>query len=91
MNKLNKQTNSLFHSQVSNWELARVNYEGLKGARTKSFSFGDYEVKVQFNPARIVSSGAKMDSKSISERPCFLCEKNRPDEQRSIDAGITTF
>lgn len=85
MTRLNQKIKSLFHEQVSNWELARVNYEGLKTIRTKSFSFGDFEVKVQFNPARIVSSGANMDAKTIAARKCFLCEENRPAEQRSID------
>ncbi len=76
-----------FFEQVSNWELARNNYEGLKAVQTKSFDFGDYEVKVQFNPARIVSSGAKMDAKTIAERPCFLCVANRPKEQKAIQFG----
>lgn len=87
MTKLNSQIKSLFHEQVSNWELARVNYAGLKTVQTKSFSFGDFEVNVQFNPARIVSSGAKVDAKTIAERKCFLCAANRPAEQRFIDFG----
>src|ERR1035437_5072161 len=87
MNKLNSKITELLHEQVSNWELARANYAGLKTVRTKSFDFGDFEVKVQFNPARIVSSGAKVDAKTIAERKCFLCTENRPAEQTSIDAG----
>ena len=42
---------------------------------------GTYSIQVQWNPARMVSTGAKMDQKTIAERPCFLCEKNRPKEQ----------
>ncbi|MDR0540860.1 MAG: DUF4922 domain-containing protein, partial [Dysgonamonadaceae bacterium] len=38
----------------------------------------------QFNPARIISSAAKVDTKSISERKCFLCADNRPPEQKSV-------
>lgn len=87
MNKLNSKITELLHEQVSNWELARTNFAGLKTVRTKSFDFGDFEVKVQFNPARIVSSGAKVDAKSIAERKCFLCTENRPAEQNSVDAG----
>ena len=87
MNKLNSKITELLHEQVSNWELARTNFAGLKTVRTKSFDFGDFEVKVQFNPARIVSSGAKVDAKTIAERKCFLCAKNRPVAQTSIDAG----
>ena len=87
MNKLNSKITELLHEQVSNWELARTNFAGLKTVRTKSFDFGDFEVKVQFNPARIVSSGAKVDAKTIAERKCFLCTENRPTEQNSVDAG----
>jgi len=90
MNKLNTETKSLFREQVANWELARANYAGLKTVKTKVFSFDDFEIKVQFNPARIVSSGAKMDAKTIAERPCFLCAENRPAEQQGVDAGNYT-
>jgi len=91
MNKLNQEALSLFHEQVSNWELARVNYEGLNTVRTKSFSFGDFAMNVQFNPARIVSSGAKMDAKTIAARKCFLCTENLPAEQKGVDAGNYTI
>jgi ATP adenylyltransferase/5',5'''-P-1,P-4-tetraphosphate phosphorylase II len=91
MNKLNKQVSILFHEQVSNWELARVNYNGLKTVRTKTFTFDNVQLTVQFNPARIVSSGAKMDAKTIAERKCFLCLANLPAEQKSIDAGNYTI
>ena len=87
MNDINKNIKQLFHEQVSNWELARVNFAGLTTVKSKSFSFGDFDVKVQFNPARIVSSGAKTDAKSIAARPCFLCAANRPQEQTAIDFG----
>ena len=77
----------LFHEQISNWELAQTNFAGLKSVQTRAFDFGDYEVKVQFNPARMISSGAKVDAKSIADRPCFLCKTNRPAEQRAVDFG----
>lgn len=87
MTYLNQQIKQLFSEQVSSWELARNNFQGLQTVQTKSISFGHYEVKIQFNPARIVSSGAKVDAKSIAERKCFLCADNRPKEQKSIDFG----
>jgi len=77
----------LFSSQISTWELARNNFAGLKTVQIKSFSFGDFEVQVQFNPARIVSSGAKVDAKTIAERKCFLCGANRPAEQKGLNFG----
>jgi len=87
MNKLNIQIKSLFTEQLSNWKLAQTNFAGLQTVQTKSFNFGDFDVKVQFNPARIVSSGAKVDAKTIAERKCFLCAENRPAEQKGIDYG----
>jgi len=87
MDKINHKVSDLFHEQVSNWSLARTNFAGLKTIRTKSFDFGDFEVNVQFNPARIVSSGAKVDAKTIAERECFLCAANRPAEQRALEFG----
>jgi hypothetical protein len=91
MDKLNIQLTTLFHEQVSNWELARANYEGLKTVKTKTFSFQNFKVNVQFNPARIASSGAKVDAKTIAERKCFLCMENLPAGQKSIDSGNYTI
>ena len=87
MNKLNSKILDLFHEQLATWELARANYAGLETVRTKSFSFADFDVTVQFNPARMVSSGAKVDAKTIAARKCFLCTENRPAEQNSVEAG----
>ncbi|MFZ4583388.1 MAG: DUF4922 domain-containing protein [Paludibacter sp.] len=87
MTTLNNKIKSLLSEQLVDWPLARTNFAGLKTVQTKSFSFVDFDVKVQFNPARIVSSGAKVDAKTIAERKCFLCAENRPDEQKGIDFG----
>jgi ATP adenylyltransferase/5',5'''-P-1,P-4-tetraphosphate phosphorylase II len=76
--------NELFASQLREWELARLNYNQLEKVRTRKFGFGTFEVCVQFNPERIRSSAAKVDAKSIGERPCFLCSKNRPPEQKGL-------
>ena len=46
---------------------------------------GGLDVVLQYNPARKISSEAKLDKKSISQRPCFLCPENRPKEQYHID------
>ena len=40
-------------------------------------------IKLQYNPARIVSTGAATDKAAVSRRPCFLCRGNRPAEQIS--------
>ena len=41
-------------------------------------------LRVQCNPARLVSTGAKIDKASIAARPCFLCAENRPKEQEVL-------
>ena len=78
---------SFFAAQTASWELARNNFAKLGNVKIREFDFGDFSVKVQFNKARIVSTSAKIDEKSIAERACFLCKKNRPAEQESIIWG----
>lgn len=75
----------LFREQLSTWEQARENYEALNRVKTKEIVVDGFPFKVQFNPARIVSSAAKVDAKSIQERKCFLCKENRPVVQRGLD------
>ncbi len=74
----------LFESQTTQWGLAHQNFADLQKVETKKVHFNDYDICVQFNPARIRSSGAKTDAKTISERKCFLCSQNRPAEQEGI-------
>ena len=69
-----------FNRQLEKWDDARHRFRDLKHVETKKLS---EEVRLQFNPARIVSTGAKIDKKTLGERPCFLCDKNRPKEQMS--------
>lgn len=64
--------------------MARDNYAALAGVRVKTLDVGGIPYKVQFNPARIVSSGAKVDDRSIRERRCFLCAVNRPEQQEGL-------
>lgn len=40
-----------------------------------------FDLKAQYNPARIVSTGASIDKNVIAKRQCFLCESNRPQQQ----------
>jgi len=73
--------------ELANWPLAAQNYEALKMVQTKHLSVDGFDVKVQFNPARRVSTGAKIDRSSIQARPCFLCKANRPPEQKALRWG----
>lgn len=74
----------LFKSQLNGWELMRKNYESLKTVQTKSYWFGGFKIKIQFNPERIKSTSAEVDDKSIKNRKCFLCAENLPNEQKGI-------
>lgn len=69
-----------FNRQMEKWADARHRFRDLKHVETHQLS--DH-LKVQWNPARIVSTGAKIDKKTLGDRPCFLCDKNRPKEQIS--------
>lgn len=69
-----------FNRQLEVWTDARHRFRDLKHEETRQFSD---QLKLQWNPARIVSTGAKIDKKTLGERPCFLCDKNRPKEQMS--------
>lgn len=77
----------LISEQLSSWELAKLNYAALGQVRMKSFQIGDHTYRVQFNPARILSSAAKVDPNSIKERKCFLCPANLPELQKGIPFG----
>jgi hypothetical protein len=74
----------LYSHQLATWPLAQDNYKELDNILTRNIHFVDHLIRLQFNPKRIISSSAKVDPQSISERPCFLCSKNRPTEQKGI-------
>ena len=79
------QTNSadslqrFFNRQLERWEDVRQRYNDLTNVQTKQLGV----IMAQYNPSRIVSTGAKIDKTSLTKRPCFLCEQNRPKEQFS--------
>ncbi len=67
--------------QLSRWPLACGNFRELKNVRLKDMDAGGLTVKLQFNPARMISSAAKLSKADIARRKCFLCRENRPPEQ----------
>lgn len=76
-----------FNRQLKTWEEVRQRYRDLQQVKTRELVGEGMSVEVQWNPARIRSTGAKIDARSLAERPCFLCAENRPKEQihRVID------
>lgn len=67
--------------QLSCWPLACNNFRALKSVETKDLEVGGLAVRVQFNPARMISSAAKLSKEDIAARKCFLCRENRFPEQ----------
>lgn len=82
-----QQADSLIQDQIAQWPQAAGNFEALKNVKVKDLDVDGMHIKVQFNPARIVSSSAKVDAKSLKERKCFLCAANRPAVQTGIEWG----
>ena len=72
-----------FHNQLNQWQDVAKRFEELKGVQTREVG----SALAQFNPARLVSTGAKIDKATLAKRPCFLCEKNRPGEQIVLPFG----
>ncbi|MBR7085991.1 MAG: DUF4922 domain-containing protein, partial [Prevotella sp.] len=70
-----------FDRQLAQWPDARQRFDDL--ARVQTRDFPENGLRVQWNPARMVSTGAKIDAKSLEKRPCFLCSENRPQVQFS--------
>jgi SpoIID/LytB domain protein len=70
--------------QLQDWELARKNFTALKDVKVKELDVDGWKIKVQFNPARIVSTGANVSADAIKKRKCFLCGANRPEAQESL-------
>lgn len=81
---MNQTIHNLLTEQLSSWEMAGNNYAALSTVKVKELDVNGVLYKVQFNPARIASSGAKVDAKSIKERKCFLCPANLPPVQKGI-------
>ena len=79
-----------FNRQLQTWDDARQRYRDLECVQTRELDTDTFSLAVQWNPARMVSTGSKIDAKSIAERPCFLCQKNQPKEQmrRVIDGKV---
>ena len=78
-----------FHSsEIANWPQAAERYAALEMVQTKNLA-DEYHgntlpIIAQWNPARIVSTAASINPETINNRPCFLCNHNRPKEQHSL-------
>ena len=75
---------NLLEQQKTSWPQLVDGYAALDSVRVRDLQCDGFSVRLQFNPQRVVSSGAKVDEKSIRERRCFLCVENLPEPQKAI-------
>lgn len=73
-----------FSSQLQVWNDADARHKALENVKVRDLGNG---IALQYNPARIVSTGAKVDAGSVAERKCFLCKENRP----AVQTGLTAM
>ncbi len=79
-----QQIDVLWRRQCDEWKLLRAGRADLHAARTRMFDLGGSHVIAQCNPSRVKSAAAKVDAGTLAARPCFLCDENRPIEQRYV-------
>ncbi len=76
--------NDLMGRQLAAWPEAARRYRDLQNTEAKEIDLGGMPVRVQFNPARAVSTLARTDAAAIKARSCFLCRGNRPAQQEAL-------
>lgn len=84
MNKKRQAGELFIENQLAKWQTAHTNHEALNQIETRRFELAGNTITVQFNPARAISTCAKVDKSSIEARKCFLCPENKPNEQDEI-------
>ena len=81
MSDSNQILKKFVRDQLSRWPLACENFQALKNIEVREMNLGGLDVRLQFNPARMISSAAKLSKADIAKRRCFLCRENRFPEQ----------
>lgn len=81
----NEDVASFIETQLEAWPLAKKNYDALRRVERRNEMVCGLDIGIQWNPTRIVSTGAKTDKDSIASRRCFLCRANRPKEQIPVN------
>jgi hypothetical protein len=82
---LQRAIDNLFAAQIEEWPQLNDAAARHQQVRERSISWGDdFKIRLQYNPARSISSTASIEQEVIGQRPCFLCESNRPPLQRGI-------
>lgn len=85
--RLSAMCSALLTQQRGSWPMCRDGYASLEHVRTRSLGLHRYALHLQYNPGRMVSTGAKVDPASIRQRRCFLCVPHLPPEQHAVRYG----
>lgn len=81
------QVRALIRHQLAHWPLLAEGVESLSQVSVKKLWLSDYCVLAQFNPKRLASASAAVDTVSVQQRPCFLCDTNLPAEEKGLAYG----
>jgi ATP adenylyltransferase/5',5'''-P-1,P-4-tetraphosphate phosphorylase II len=81
---MNHHVEALFEQQMRQWPQLRRGLEGLTQAETRRLRVKGFDVFVRHIPHRVASTTAAVDAESIAARPCFLCAKNLPHEEKGL-------
>lgn len=74
---------SFYNEQLNCWPECREVYDKLQQAQRKEVLVNGRSYTLVCNPARIKSATAKVDGGNV-ERPCFLCQSARPEQQTAM-------
>ena len=85
MEEIFKHLGQCLEEQLAVWPAAKQAFDNLEQVQTRVLSSSG--LALQHNPARIISTTAKVKPAETAVRSCFLCPQNRPQEQISFDAG----
>lgn len=75
---------NLYREQLKSFELAGQNFANLKNVVYRTIHIPDFDLRLQYNPARILSTNAKIDAATLQNRPCFFCPGNQGKGQEGI-------
>lgn len=85
MEDIFKHLDQCLEQQLAVWPAAKQAFDNLEQVQTRVLSSSG--LALQHNPARIISTTAKVKPTETAVRSCFLCSENRPVEQIAFDAG----
>ena len=74
----------LYNGQLQEFELAKKNYTDLQQAVYRDIPFDLFRLRIQYNPARMISTNARIDVRTLQNRKCFLCREHMPEAQKGI-------